>query len=89
MSNTVTIPTSFATRFQNEADARKRLQENEIQHRNFEAHKKPFPPVKVRVRVEFNLGFGRTAQVGEIVTVPGDDAEWLCSERCGAWAERV
>jgi hypothetical protein len=45
--------------------------------------------VKVRVKVPFNLGFGHVAQIGEVVEVRADDATWLTSERCGAWAERV
>jgi hypothetical protein len=48
-----------------------------------------FPMVEVRVKVPFNLGFGRVAQIGEVVEVRSDDATWLTSERCGAWAERV
>jgi hypothetical protein len=47
------------------------------------------PLVKVRVKVPFNLGFGHVAQIGEVVEVRADDATWLTSERCGAWAERV
>jgi hypothetical protein len=45
--------------------------------------------VKVRVKVPFNLDFGRVAQIGDVVEVRADDARWLTSDRCGAWAERV
>jgi hypothetical protein len=48
-----------------------------------------FRMVKVRVKVPFNLDFGRVAQIGDVVEVRADDARWLTSERCGAWAERV
>ena len=48
-----------------------------------------FRMVKVRVKVPFNLDFGRVAQIGDVIEVRADDARWLTSERCGAWAEKV
>jgi hypothetical protein len=67
---------------------RQQLAQNEALTRDLSIHGRRFPMTKVRVKVEFSLGFGRIAQVGEIVEVKSDDAAWLCASSI-AWAETV
>jgi len=67
---------------------RQLLAENERLSRDLAVHGKQFPMVKVRVKVPFNLGFGRVGIVDEIVEVKADDAAWLTAPSI-AWAEKL
>jgi hypothetical protein len=67
---------------------RQLLAQNESLTRDLAAYGKRFPMVQVRVKTPFNLGFGKIAQVGEVVSVKSDDAAWLTAPSI-AWAEKV